>query len=115
MAARQPVWAIAPEAIIVAPAPKAALAAGEPTEIWGWCWSFRGIAQVEVSVDGGASYRQAVVAPKRGWAWQRFSLPWRPADRGAVRLSVRAFDVDGRAQPLDGLRNAVHTVDVVVR
>ena len=115
MPARQPVWAIAPEAIIVAPAPDTAVAAGEPTEIWGWCWSFRGIARVEVSVDGGTSYRQAVVAPKRGWAWQRFSLPWRPADRGAVRLSVRAFDVDGHAQPLDGMRNAVHTVDVAVR
>lgn len=112
--ARRPVWAIAPEAIIVAPAPDAAVAVGEPTEIWGWSWSFRGIARVEVSVDGGTSYRQATLEPRRGWAWQRFSLPWRPMDRGVAQICVRAFESSGAVQPPEGARNAIHTVDVAV-
>lgn len=113
--ARCPVWAIAPEAIIVAPAPDAVLAADEPVEIWGWSWSFRGIQRVEVSIDGGASYRQAALEPRRGWVWQRFSLPWQPRDQGAVQLCVRAFDADGTTQPVEGARNAIHSVPVSVR
>jgi DMSO/TMAO reductase YedYZ molybdopterin-dependent catalytic subunit len=112
---RRPVWAIAPESIIVAPAPDAVLARGEAVEIWGWAWSFRGVARVEVSSDGGASFREATLEPRRGWQWQRFSLSWQPERRGETLLAARAFDSDGTAQPLDGARNAVHTVRVEVR
>ena len=111
---RRPVWATAPESIIVAPSPEAALAAGEPVEIWGWAWSFRGIAAVEVSVDGGASFARADLEPKRGWAWQRFSLQWRPAARGEAVLCARALEAGGTTQPFEGARNAVHTVRVSV-
>ena len=113
--ARRPVWATAPEAIIVAPAPDTIVAAGEPTEIWGWAWSFRGIAAAEISVDGGASFTRATLEPRRGWAWQRFSLPWRPAARGEAQLSVRAVEADGVGQPREGARNSIHTVPIVVR
>ena len=112
---RRPVWAIAPESIIVAPAPDAVLARGEAVEIWGWAWSFRGVARVEVSSDGGASFREATLEPRRGWQWQRFSLSWQPERRGETLLAARAFDGNGAAQPLDGARNAVHTVRVEVR
>jgi sulfane dehydrogenase subunit SoxC len=99
----------------VAPAPDAAVALGEPTEIWGWAWSFRGIAVAEISVDGGASYVRATLGARRGWTWQRFSLPWRPADRGETRLCVRALEDGGAGQPREGARNAIHTVRVVVQ
>jgi DMSO/TMAO reductase YedYZ molybdopterin-dependent catalytic subunit len=112
---RRPVWALAPESIIVAPAPDTAVAAGELTEIWGWAWSFRGIAGVEISVDGGTSFRRAALEEPRGLAWRRFSLPWRPADRGEALLRARAFEANGVAQPMEGARNAIHTVRVVVR
>jgi len=112
---RRPVWAIAPEAVIVAPAPDAVVPAGESTEIRGWAWSFRGVAAAEVSVDSGASIRRAALAPRRGWAWQRFSLPWRPDKRGETLLGVRAVEAGGIGQPQDGARNAIHTVRVVVR
>jgi DMSO/TMAO reductase YedYZ molybdopterin-dependent catalytic subunit len=112
---RRPVWALAPESIIVAPAPDTAVAAGEFTEIWGWAWSFRGIAGVEISVDGGTSFRRAALDEPRGLAWRRFSLPWRPADRGEALLRARAFEANGVAQPIEGARNASHTVRVVVR
>ena len=99
----------------MAPAPDTLVAAGELTEIWGWAWSFRGIAAVEVSVDGGASFARAALEQRRGWAWQRFSLPWRPTHRGAALLSVRALEAGGAGQPLAGARNAMHQVPVVVR
>jgi sulfane dehydrogenase subunit SoxC len=113
--ARRPVWAVAPESIIVAPAPDAMLARGEPVEIWGWAWSFRGVARVEISTDGGATFRAATLEPRQGWSWQRFSLSWRPESSGAAFLSVRAFDANGVGQPVDGARNAIHSVKVEVR
>jgi sulfane dehydrogenase subunit SoxC len=115
MPSRRPIWAVAPELIIVAPAPDAVVVLGEPSEIWGWAWSFRGIAAAEVSVDGGASYVRASLEPRRGWAWQRFSLPWRPADRGETEVCVRALEAGGMGPPLEGARNAIHTVRIVVR
>jgi sulfane dehydrogenase subunit SoxC len=113
--ARRPVWAVAPESIIVAPAPDAVLARGEPVEIWGWAWSFRGVARVEISTDGGATFRAATLEPRHGWSWQRFSLTWAPESSGETLLSARAFDANGASQPVDGARNAIHTVKVEVR
>ncbi|HEV8388722.1 MAG TPA: molybdopterin-dependent oxidoreductase [Dongiaceae bacterium] len=113
--ARRPVWAQAPESIIVAPAPDAVVARGEPVEIWGWAWSFREIARVEVSTDGGVTFRSAGLEPRRDWSWQRFSLTWQPEGSGEILLSVRAFDAGGVGQPFDGARNAIHGVRVVAR
>lgn len=112
--ARRPVWAIAPEAVIVAPAPETRLPLGEPSEIWGWAWSFGGIAAVEVTLDCGATFARAYLEPRRGWAWQRFSLPWRPGVRGAVSIAVRAVESGSTAHPRQGARNAMHMVNVTV-
>jgi sulfane dehydrogenase subunit SoxC len=113
--ARRPVWAVAPESIIVAPAPDAVVTRGEPVEIWGWAWSFRGVARVEISTDGGATFRAAAVEPRHGWSWQRFSMSWQPEDSGQTLLNARAFDANGASQPFDDARNAVHAVKVEVR
>lgn len=78
-------------------------------------WSFRGIAAVELSVDGGRTFQRAVLEDKRGWAWQRFSLPWRPAAPGEAVLLARALEATGAAQPFDGARNEVHRVRVRVQ
>jgi DMSO/TMAO reductase YedYZ molybdopterin-dependent catalytic subunit len=112
--ARRPVWATAPESVIVAPAADSALAADAPTEIWGWAWSFRGVAAVEISLDGGATWVRAALEPHRGWAWQRFSLPWRPTVRGRTSIAARAVEAGGAGQPLDGARNAIRSVTVAV-
>ena len=53
---------------------------------------------------------------RRGWAWQRFRLPWQPVDQGEeVQLCVRAIEAAGAGQPPAGARNAIHTVQIVVR
>ena len=113
--AHRPVWAIAPDAVIVAPAPDATVQVGKATEIRGWAWSFRGIEAVEVSVDGGTRFERAALQPKRGWAWQRFSLDWRPAEAGERTIVARAIDGNGVSQPRAGARNESHKVRVEVQ
>jgi sulfane dehydrogenase subunit SoxC len=112
---RRPIWAIAPDAVIVTPAPDTVLALDAPTEISGWAWSFRGIAAVEISADDGENFRRTTLQERRGWAWQRFSFSWQPSARGDVQLIARAIEAGGSSQPRDGARNAMHSVRVTVR
>jgi DMSO/TMAO reductase YedYZ molybdopterin-dependent catalytic subunit len=109
-----PVWAIAPESVIVSPAPGEAIQRELPHEVWGWAWADRGIEHVEVSVDGGATWREARVEPRSERAWQQFACSWRPTDPGAVVLCSRASSRDGATQPESGRRNAIHRVEVTV-
>jgi len=109
----RPVWEAPPEALIVAPAPGAALGSGA-VEIWGRAWAAAGIERVEVSADGGASWAPADVGPRVDWSWQRFALKWTPPGPGAYTLVPRAVDAAGAVQPLDAARNAAHRVPVTV-
>jgi sulfane dehydrogenase subunit SoxC len=108
----RPVWEAPPEALIVAPAPGPLAAAA--VEVWGWAWAAAGIARVEVSVDGGATWLPARVEPRRQWSWQRFTFDWRPGGSGTFTLMARATDARGAVQPMDKARNAVHTVTVAI-
>ena len=69
-------------------------------EIAGLAWSGRGrIRRVEVSTDGGRSWRDATLhGPVLAQAFTRFSLPWRWDGRATTLLS-RATDETGRVQP----------------
>jgi DMSO/TMAO reductase YedYZ molybdopterin-dependent catalytic subunit len=109
----RPVWAVMPESAIVAPAPHAVLGGGE-TEIWGWAWGALPIAGVDISTDGGATWRAAELEPRRQFAWQRFSLRWRPEQPGSITIMARARDEAGAVQPPEAARNAVHRVEVEV-
>lgn len=108
----RPVWEAPPESLIVAPAPGPL--PGAPIEIWGWAWAASGVSQVEVSVDGGASWSPSRIESRRQWSWQRFVFNWRPAGAGSVTLAARATDARGAVQPMRKARNAVHTVTVTV-
>ncbi len=110
----QPVWSVAPESVIVAPAPGIVLDIGVETLIRGWAWSDAGIARVDVSLDGGRGWSKADLAPRVERAWQRFSLVWRPERSGPYRLQSRARNADGTTQPVALARNAIHSVDVSV-
>ncbi len=109
-----PVWQVAPESVIVAPAPANRVALGAQTQVWGRAWGAQEIVVVEVSTDGGVSWRRAHVRPRVGHAWQRFTLRWRPQQCGATTLLARATDAAGGTQPVAGARNAIHTVHVTV-
>lgn len=108
---RRPVWALAPESVIVSPAPGDHVGGGL-VELRGWAWGDTAIARVEVSDNGGASWAAAVLAPRRDRAWQVWRFVWRPMIAGPAVLLCRAIDADGRTQPLGEARNAVHRVEV---
>ena len=109
----RPVWSIAPESVIVAPAPEQTFVVGESVEVWGWAWADGGVDQIELSDDGASTWVRAAIERANGRAWQRFSAVWKPARRGPHALSSRAH-ADGRSQPDTGARNAVHHVPVEV-
>jgi DMSO/TMAO reductase YedYZ molybdopterin-dependent catalytic subunit len=109
----RPVWEAPPESAIVWPPPDASLSR-EAIEIWGWAWAAHGVAQVEISTDGGTSWSTAALEPRSDWSWQRFRLPWTPPARGAFSLVARATDTAGTVQRMSNARNAVHIVPVGV-
>jgi hypothetical protein len=75
------------------------LAAGE-RRVRGLAWSGEGaITRVEVSLDGGATWRDAhLEEPRSRWLWVRWSFPW-AAQAGAYKIMARATDEKGRVQP----------------
>jgi DMSO/TMAO reductase YedYZ molybdopterin-dependent catalytic subunit len=109
-----PVWSIAPESVIVSPAPDQALPTGEAIEIWGWAWADRGVSTVDVIAAGAPSAMAATVEPATGRSWQRFAVRWRPERPGACELWSQAQSTAGPVQPDTGARNAVHRVPVRV-
>lgn len=109
----KPVWDIAPESVIVSPGKGNELKASIVL-ISGWARSFSEITSVEVSTDGGETWAPAELGAKKNGAWQRFSYQWAANHAGEFELVSRATDRDGRTQPIDGARNAVHRVGVRV-
>jgi DMSO/TMAO reductase YedYZ molybdopterin-dependent catalytic subunit len=88
--------------VITRPANGFETRAGQPLGVGGHAWSGRsGIGKVSVSVDGGASWREAVLgeAPDSRFAWRRFDIEFADLAPGLVEIIVRAHDQDS-AQPL---------------
>lgn len=108
-----PVWTIAPQSVIVAPAADTIIKTGEAIEVWGWAWADGGVSQVDVSVETG-EWQGAQLEPLSERAWQRFTLPWTPIKRGATTLASRAAAARGECQPVSGRRNAIYSVSVNV-
>jgi DMSO/TMAO reductase YedYZ molybdopterin-dependent catalytic subunit len=110
----RPVWSIAPESVIVSPAPDQTFVIGESVEVWGWAWADGGVDQIDLSDDCDSTWVRAAIEPSSGRAWQRFTAVWKPVRRGAHQLASRAHATDGRSQPEAGARNAPHRVAVEV-
>lgn len=93
-----------------------------PLTLEGRAWSGWGeVTSVEVTTDGGVSWRPAVLEEPVGpHAWRRWTLDWRP-EPGEHVVSARASDATGRSQPdaaawnRGGFANtSVQRVDVLV-
>ena len=82
------------------PEPGEQLHAQAPFEIQGLAFdSGGGIKRVELSTDGGATWRAAQLDPELGkYAWRRWRLVWKPPASGHYRLTVRAFSRAGQEQ-----------------
>jgi DMSO/TMAO reductase YedYZ molybdopterin-dependent catalytic subunit len=112
-AIRKPVWALAPESIIVSLEPESTVLLGQ-IEIWGWAWSNCEVRAVEVSTDGGESWVEASLEARNGFSWQGYHYRWSPPEPGIYELCCRATDISGKSQPAGGSRNAVHCISISV-
>jgi len=107
----------------VAPAAGASLSAHQTTVLEGIAFDGgAGIQGVEVSMNGGSSWRQAELGPDLGrFSFRRWQLSWRPSRFGRRRLLVRATNRHGETQPLAPgwnragyMRNVVEELSVQV-
>jgi sulfite oxidase len=91
------------KSLITAPRDGFSAMANEPLHIRGHAWSgHTPVEKVELSFDGGGSWRAARLAPQRDrFAWRRFSFALPAPPRGAVAIVARATDLNGRAQPVE--------------
>ena len=71
------------------------------TRVEGRAWSGRGpVTRVELSTDGGASWRDATLdEPVSPHAWRGWSCEWDARRAGDYELCVRATDSGGNVQP----------------
>lgn len=71
-----------------------------PTPIAGVAFAGdRGISKVEVSVDGGNTWNQAVLRPPRSpYSWVLWGYEWKPTSSGTANIVVRATDGTGTLQ-----------------
>lgn len=100
----EPNWNMRIKSVIFSPLEGEKVAGGREVHVTGVAWNDgqTKLAAVEVSVDGGQSWRRAELAhPASPYAWHPFKLSVKlPAGKHSV-LS-RAVDVLGNSQPLDG-------------
>jgi DMSO/TMAO reductase YedYZ molybdopterin-dependent catalytic subunit len=95
-----PITAICVNSLIVDPQPGATLPAGRRTEVLGIAWDGgSGIRGVEVSQDGGATWREATLGRYHGpYSWRQWRFPLTPAQPREIRLMARARARDGSTQ-----------------
>jgi len=101
----------------------ARIARGKPCAIEGVAFDGgSGIAKVDVSVDGGASFREARLDPDLGrFSFRRYRTSWTPDSEGPRAILVRATAVSGATQALTPgwnragyMRNVVERTEVTV-
>ena len=95
-----PITAIRVNSLIVDPAPGTMLHVNKRTELLGIAWDGgSGIRRVEVSLDGGVNWREAIFGRDLGrYSWRQWRFPFKPARAGAVNLMARAIARDGSMQ-----------------
>jgi DMSO/TMAO reductase YedYZ molybdopterin-dependent catalytic subunit len=95
-----PITGIKVNSLIVDPAPGAMLAAGKRVAVMGIAWDGgSGVRRVEVSVDGGANWRDAKLGRDLGrYSWRQWHYQFKP-QAGTVAVLARAFAADGATQP----------------
>lgn len=118
-----PITEMVVNSLITAPAPEGRFKAGEAIDISGVAWDGGyGISGVEVSEDGGHSWRDAALGADLGrYAWRRWSHRLGPAAAGRYTILVRAFNRAGATQPVELIfnpagyhNNVVQRLDVEV-
>jgi DMSO/TMAO reductase YedYZ molybdopterin-dependent catalytic subunit len=100
-AAGEKVTALKLKSIITRPLAGATLAAGTVVVLGAAYAGEAAVTGVEVSVDGGATWRTAqLIGPDEPYAWRQWQYAWTDAGCGEYTLMARAADDRGRRQPL---------------
>jgi len=83
------------------------VSAGRPLDIKGIAWDGGyGIARVEVSVDGGQSWRSAALGQDYGrFSFRPWSYRFTPAERGNVTVMAKATNRNGATQTFEIIAN----------
>jgi sulfite oxidase len=99
----QPVTRLRVKSVIAAPLDGAQLDPGRPTTIRGMAWGSDPVASVEVSVDGGRSWKPAALNSKQRtrFGWRPWEFAWTPSQAAYYSILARARDASGNTQPLD--------------
>jgi sulfane dehydrogenase subunit SoxC len=102
------------KSVITFPSGGHALPARGLYELTGLAWSGRGrIERVEVTVDGGKSWRQVLLQePRLPLALTRFRLAWRFDGQDAI-IASRAVDETGYVQPTQAALIAVRGMNSI--
>jgi DMSO/TMAO reductase YedYZ molybdopterin-dependent catalytic subunit len=73
-----------------------------------------GIRRVELSLDGGHTWRNAMLGPDLGkYSWRRWQAPWTPSAKGSCRLMVRATSGNGQIQRASQWNRSGYQRDVI--
>ena len=91
---------VAVKSLIARPEAGEKLSAGTH-RIIGAAWSGgKDVASVQVSTDGGRTWRFArLLEPQATYAWRLWEFPWQVAQPGTYTLMARATDTSGATQP----------------
>jgi DMSO/TMAO reductase YedYZ molybdopterin-dependent catalytic subunit len=102
------VTAIKLKSIITQPLQGESLQAG-PITILGAAYAGEVEAeQVEVSVDGGASWQPATfIGPREKFSWRQWQFIWDARDTGDFNIMARATDAGARMQPVNASWNVL--------
>lgn len=110
------------KSIITSPAPGMKFKPGETVVFYGYAWAGEhAIRGVDVSFDGGKTWREAQLKPQGDkYAWRGFAAAGRLDAPGTLTCMARARDDQGRQQPVTVawnphgyFWNAIHSVSVL--
>ena len=116
-----PITRMTVRSFIAAPAGGARVEVGRPTALKGIAFDGGyGIREVQVSDDGGVSWRRAQPGQDLGrYSFREWSATWTPPRPGRHRLMVRALNGIGESQgyealwnPAGYLRNVIESIEV---
>ena len=96
-----PLSGLAVKSLITRPVEGAVIAPGR-VEVGGFAWAGgSAIARVDVSTDGGGTWRQArLTGPQDRYAWRRFEYAFTVGQAEARAILSRATDAAGNSQPI---------------
>lgn len=96
----EPITEMVVNSMITAPAAGHTLHAGQTAEIRGLAWDGGyGIRSVDISVDGGATWREAQLGNDAGrFAFRSFRFAFKPARSGKYQVTAKATNVAGQTQ-----------------